>query len=67
MINVSIYFAIYNAIICKYADTRFNVFVDVVDVRQEEYRSQDLALFDNRRNICDVRQGSINRDSLLTI
>ena len=31
--------AIYNAImiICKEADTRLNVFVDVVDVQQEEY------------------------------
>ena len=32
MIDVSIYFAIYNAIICKEGDTRLNVFVDVVDV-----------------------------------
>ena len=40
MINVCIYFAIYKAIICKDADTRLNV-VDVVDVRQEEYRSQN--------------------------
>ena len=33
MINVLIYFAIYNAIICKEADTRLNVFVDVIDVQ----------------------------------
>ena len=30
-----------NAIICKEADTRLNVFVYVVDVQQEEYRSQN--------------------------
>ena len=53
------YFAIYDAIICKEADTRLNVFVYVVDVQQEEYRSQNGALWDTRCNICDVRQGSI--------
>ena len=37
MIDVLIYFAIYNAIICKEADTRLNVFVYVIDVQQEEY------------------------------
>ena len=40
MIDVRNYFAIYNAIICKEADYRLNVFVDVVDVQQEGYRSQ---------------------------
>ena len=38
MIDVLIYFAICNAIICKGADTGLNVFVHVVDVQQEEYR-----------------------------
>ena len=56
-----------NAIICKEADIRLNVFVYVVDVQQEEYRSQKWALWDTRCNICAVRQGSINRDSLLMI
>ena len=32
---------IYNAIIFKEADTRLDVFVYVVDVQQEEYRSQN--------------------------
>ena len=31
---------LYNAITCKEADTRLNVFVDVVDVQQEEYSSR---------------------------
>ena len=30
------------AIICKEADTRLNVIVDVVDVRQEEYSSHSV-------------------------
>ena len=67
MIDVTIYFAIYDAIICKEADTRLNVFVYVADVQQEEYRSQNGALWATRCNICDVRQGFINRDPLLTI
>ena len=37
MIDVRIYFAIYDAIICKEADTGLNVFVYVVDVQQEEF------------------------------
>ena len=49
----------YDAIICKEADTRLNVFVYVFDVQQEEYMPQNGAMWDTRCNICDVRQGSI--------
>ena len=41
MIDVLIYIGIYNDIICKDADTRWNGFVYVVDVQQEGYISQN--------------------------
>ena len=58
MIDVRIYFAIYNALICKEADTRMNVIVYAVDDSMNSIGPTTEPCGTPDVTLCDVRQGS---------
>ena len=56
-----------NAVICEEAHGGLYLLVDVVDVQQEQSRSEDRALWDPRENWAGLGVFSIDRHILLPI